>query len=76
MLLHKTNYLHQTGGYENLAAARLAIRDINADTSFLPDYYFDMVFKDDGCEEEAGLKAINDAYNGDKLVLLSWRLSW
>ena len=69
-------YLHplhpkpqQTTGYENLAAARLAIQDINANKSFLPDYYFDMKFKDDGCDRKIGLKALSNVYSkGERWV--------
>jgi len=56
----------QTTGYENLAAARLAIEDINADKTFLPGYHFDMLFKDDGCDMEIGLKALTNAYDNDE----------
>ena len=52
----------QTTGYENLAAAHLAIEDINANHSFLPDYHFKMYFRDDGCDREVGLKALSNAY--------------
>lgn len=58
--------LYSTTGYENLAAARLAIEDINADKSFLPGYHFDMLFKDDGCDMEVGLKALTNAYDNDE----------
>jgi len=58
--------LYATTGYENLAAARLAIEDINADKTFLPGYHFDMLFKDDGCDMEIGLKALTNAYDNDE----------
>lgn len=60
--------MYSTTGYENLAAAKLAIEDINADKTFLDDYTLTYTFRDDGCQRRVGLQALSNVYSTEDRV--------